>query len=86
MRSATACWRCPAIPSNGRSGGPDFDALAPTAVEEIVRWASPVVYMRRTLTQDVELSGTKMAAGDKVIAVVQLGQPRRVKVRQSVGL
>ena len=44
----------------------DFDALAPTAVEEIVRWASPVVYMRRTLTQDVELSGTKMAAGDKV--------------------
>ena len=45
----------------------DFDALAPTAVEEIVRWASPVVYMRRTLTQDFELSGTKMAAGDKAI-------------------
>jgi methyl-branched lipid omega-hydroxylase len=44
----------------------DFDALAPTAVEEIVRWASPVVYMRRTLTRDIELSGTKMAAGDKV--------------------
>jgi cytochrome P450 len=44
----------------------DFDALAPTAVEEIVRWASPVVYMRRTLTQDIELSGTKIAAGDKV--------------------
>ena len=44
----------------------DFDALTPTAVEEIVRWASPVVYMRRTLTQDVELSGTKLAAGDKV--------------------
>ena len=45
----------------------DFDAVAPTAVEEIVRWASPVVYMRRTLTQDFELSGTKMAAGDKAI-------------------
>ncbi|MCV7195909.1 cytochrome P450 [Mycobacterium angelicum] len=44
----------------------DFDRLAPTAVEEIVRWASPVVYMRRTLTRDVELSGTKMAEGDKV--------------------
>jgi cytochrome P450 len=44
----------------------DFDSLAPTAVEEMVRWASPVVYMRRTLTQDIELSGTKMAAGDKV--------------------
>jgi cytochrome P450 len=43
----------------------DFDRLAPTAVEEIVRWASPVVYMRRTLTRDIELSGVKMASGDK---------------------
>jgi cytochrome P450 len=43
----------------------DFDSLAPTAVEEIVRWASPVVYMRRTLSRDIELSGTKLAAGDK---------------------
>ena len=32
-----------------------------------MRWASPVVYMRRTLTRDFELSGTKMAAGDKAI-------------------
>ncbi|CAM4091388.1 Putative cytochrome P450 124 [Mycobacterium basiliense] len=44
----------------------DFDGLAPTAVEEIVRWAAPVVYMRRTLSEDVELRGVKMAAGDKV--------------------
>jgi len=44
----------------------DFDGLSHTAVEEIVRWASPVIYMRRTLTQDIELRGTKMAAGDKV--------------------
>jgi cytochrome P450 len=44
----------------------NFDELTPTAVEEIVRWASPVIYMRRTLTRDFELSGTKMAAGDKV--------------------
>jgi methyl-branched lipid omega-hydroxylase len=43
----------------------DFDRLTPTAVEEIVRWASPVVYMRRTLTRDFELGGVKMAAGDK---------------------
>jgi methyl-branched lipid omega-hydroxylase len=43
----------------------DFDRLTPTAVEEIVRWASPVVYMRRTLTQDIDLNGVKMAAGDK---------------------
>ena len=44
----------------------DFDGLSHTAVEEIVRWASPVIYMRRTLKEDTELSGTKMAKGDKV--------------------
>ena len=44
----------------------DYPTVAPTAVEEIVRWASPVAYMRRTTTRDVELSGVKMAAGDKV--------------------
>jgi methyl-branched lipid omega-hydroxylase len=44
----------------------DYHAIAPTAVEEIVRWASPVIYMRRTVTEDTELSGTKMAAGNKV--------------------
>jgi hypothetical protein len=43
----------------------DYDALAPSAVEEIVRWASPVVYMRRTLTRDIELRGVQMKAGDK---------------------
>lgn len=44
----------------------DFDAVTPTAVEEIVRWASPVVYMRRVLTRDVELRGVTMRVGDKV--------------------
>ena len=44
----------------------DFDGVNHTAVEEIVRWASPVVYMRRTLTCDHVLSGVPMAAGDKV--------------------
>lgn len=43
----------------------NFDRLTPTAVEEIVRWASPVIYMRRTLTRDFKLGGTKMKAGDK---------------------
>ncbi|GFG75451.1 cytochrome P450 [Mycobacterium botniense] len=44
----------------------DFEGLSRSAVEEIVRWSSPVVYMRRTLTQDVRMRGTAMAAGDKV--------------------
>jgi cytochrome P450 len=53
-------------PEQRRIWWDDFAAVAPTAVEEIVRWASPVVYMRRTLTRDFELSGVPMAAGDKV--------------------
>ena len=44
----------------------DFDGLAKTAVEEIVRWASPVVYMRRRVTEDTEVGGQAMMAGDKV--------------------
>ncbi|GAA2792824.1 methyl-branched lipid omega-hydroxylase Cyp124 [Mycolicibacterium pallens] len=44
----------------------DFDGIAATAVEEIVRWASPVIFMRRNLTEDIELGGVRMKAGDKV--------------------
>src|SRR5262245_56679798 len=40
--------------------------LIPTAVEEIVRFTSPVMYFRRTATQDTELRGMKIRAGDKV--------------------
>jgi methyl-branched lipid omega-hydroxylase len=44
----------------------DFDGVAPTAVEEIVRWASPVVYMRRTATSDTVIRGQEIKAGDKL--------------------
>ncbi|MEZ5228700.1 MAG: cytochrome P450, partial [Acidimicrobiales bacterium] len=44
----------------------DFEGVAPTAVEEIVRMASPVTYMRRTVTEDTVVGGQEMAAGDKV--------------------
>ncbi|MBU9765220.1 cytochrome P450 [Mycobacterium sp. TNTM28] len=43
-----------------------YDEVAPTAVEEIVRWASPVSYMRRTVTRDTVLGGTSLPAGAKV--------------------
>ena len=45
----------------------DFERVAPTAVEEIVRLASPVTYMRRTALQDTELGGVPIAAGEKVL-------------------
>jgi methyl-branched lipid omega-hydroxylase len=44
----------------------DFSRVAATAVEEMVRWATPVIFMRRNLTKDVELGGVRMKAGDKV--------------------
>jgi len=42
-------------------------ALIPGAVEEILRWHNPLHYFRRTATEDTELSGTPIAAGDKVV-------------------
>ncbi len=36
-------------------------------VEEMVRWVSPVLSMRRTATRDVEMHGKTIAAGDKVV-------------------
>jgi methyl-branched lipid omega-hydroxylase len=44
----------------------DFDGHAKTAAEEIVRWASPVIYMRRRVTEDTVVGGQPMKAGDKV--------------------
>jgi len=45
----------------------DYEGLASTAVNEIVRWASPVTWMRRTLAVDHTLSGVDLKAGDKVL-------------------
>ncbi|TMK88146.1 MAG: cytochrome P450 [Actinobacteria bacterium] len=41
-------------------------SLIPGAVEEILRWANPLHYFRRTAAADTELSGTKIEAGQKV--------------------
>ena len=37
------------------------------AVEEILRWASPILYFRRTATRPVELRGKTLEAGDRVV-------------------
>lgn len=42
-------------------------SLMPTAVEEILRWASPILHFRRTAREDVEIRGEKIRAGDKVV-------------------
>lgn len=42
-------------------------SLIPSAVQEIIRWVSPVLHMRRTATEDTEIRGQKIAKGDKVV-------------------
>jgi cytochrome P450 len=42
-------------------------ALIGPAVEELLRWASPVYHFRRTATRDVEMHGKTIRAGDKVV-------------------
>jgi len=45
----------------------DFERYIPGAVEEIVRYASPVIWMRRTATRDTELNGREFKSGDKLL-------------------
>ena len=45
----------------------NFEANTKTAVEEIVRWATPVINFRRTATRDTEIRGVKIAEGQKVV-------------------
>ncbi len=44
----------------------DDPSLVPSATEEILRWASPVMYFRRNVTCDAEVRGQRLKAGDKV--------------------
>ncbi len=54
-------------PDERRKWAANFESIAPSAVEEIVRWASPVIHFRRTTTQDTELGGQKLRAGEKIV-------------------
>ena len=45
----------------------DLPGRLPTAREELLRWTSPVIYMRRTARHDVDLAGQQVREGDKVV-------------------
>jgi cytochrome P450 len=45
----------------------DLDKRLPSAIEELLRWISPVVYMRRTALHGVTFEGRPIAAGQKVV-------------------
>ncbi len=42
-------------------------SLIESGAEEVIRHSSPILYFRRTVTRDVELSGTPLKEGDKVV-------------------
>ncbi|MGK2947955.1 MAG: cytochrome P450 [Acidimicrobiales bacterium] len=44
----------------------DPDRYLPGAVEEILRWATPVLYFRRNATRDIVVSGQEIKEGDKI--------------------
>ena len=54
-------------PEQRRIWQEDLEGVTPTAVEEIVRYASPVVFMRRTATEDVTLGGRDFSAGERFV-------------------
>ncbi len=54
-------------------------ALIPGARDELLRWVSPVIYMRRTALRDTEIAGQRIREGDKVVRYFGAtnGDPRR---------
>lgn len=47
--------------------------LIPSAVEEMIRWVTPIQNMARTATRDVELRGQTLRAGDKLLLLYPSG-------------
>lgn len=51
----------------------NFETHTKTAVEEIVRYSTPVINFRRTATQDTEINGQPILEGEKVVMFYQSG-------------
>ncbi|OMC48958.1 cytochrome [Mycobacterium sp. IS-2888] len=49
----------------------EHEQLRPTAVEEVLRWASPVAYWTRTAKVDVEMDGQHIPRGDRVVSMLR---------------
>ena len=69
----------------------DHPARLPTALEEMLRWVSPIKNMARTVTRDVELAGRHLAAGDRALLLyesanfdaAQFDDPERFDIERS---
>ena len=70
----------------------DHPELIPNAVEEVIRYASPVLHMRRTALVDTEVAGTAVSAGDWLVLwyasanfdEAHFDEPRRFDVARPV--
>lgn len=51
----------------------DYETHSRTAVDEIVRWATPVIHFRRTATEDTDINGFPVKEGDKVVMFYSSG-------------
>ena len=71
-----------APPRSVGAAGRTIPDLLPGAIEEMLRWTSPVKNMCRTLTADTEFHGTQLQGGREDHAAVRVGQPRRDGVRR----
>jgi len=60
-------WLLTQHPDQRRIWMDDFEGVAPTAIEEIVRWATPVIHFRRTATADTVIGDQDIAVGDKIV-------------------
>ena len=66
-------------------------ALLPNAIEEMLRWTSPVKNMARTLTADTEFHGTQLKQGEKMILLFEsanfdekvFGDPENFRIERS---
>jgi cholest-4-en-3-one 26-monooxygenase len=60
-------WAFTKFPHEKRKWQADLDGLSASAVEEIIRWASPVMHMRRTVTRDTTFAGVPMQKNQKIV-------------------
>ncbi len=69
----------------------DPDALLPGAIEEMLRWTSPVKNMCRTLTADIEYHGTELRKDEKIMLMFEsanfdesvFGDPENFRIDRS---
>ncbi|NMO92426.1 cytochrome P450 [Actinomycetospora sp. TBRC 11914] len=62
-------WALHLDPAAKRTWADDLDGVTPTAIDEIVRWASPINWMRRTAVADTTVGDVPVAAGEKLLLV-----------------